>query len=199
MNGPVILFATGVGAPSTSSWMQAWRERLSTLGRVVTFDYPYMLAGRRRPDSPAHLIEAHTQALERARETAEGPLILAGKSMGGRIGCHVAKSESVAALVCFGYPLCSPSGKRRDEILLTLDSPLLFIQGTRDALCPLDLLEDVRRRMTAPTALHLVEGGDHSLQVTRTALKQAGLTQETIDLQILRAIDDFIRARIRAA
>ena len=65
--------------------------------------------------------------------------------------------------------------KLRDEALLALSTPILFAQGTKDRLCPLDLLADVRRRMTAPNALHIVEGGDHSLLVAKTALKAVAL------------------------
>ena len=66
--------------------------------------------------------------------------------MGGRIGCHVSLEEKVDGLVCLGYPLCAMGDrtKLRDEILRALTTPIRFVQGTRDALCPLDLLERVR-------------------------------------------------------
>ncbi|HVV51514.1 MAG TPA: alpha/beta family hydrolase, partial [Polyangia bacterium] len=81
---PTFLFAPGAGAPSTSAWMTAWRDRLRTLGEVVSFDYPYMRAGRRMPDRLPALIAAHREALAAARARAAGPVFLAGKSMGGR-------------------------------------------------------------------------------------------------------------------
>ena len=93
MARPIILFAPGAGQPSTSDWMRAWAGRLGTLGQVSTFDYPYMLAGRRRPDRPPVLLEAHRTALAAARAGREGPVVLAGKSMGSRIGCHLAAGE----------------------------------------------------------------------------------------------------------
>ena len=69
--------------------------------------------------------------------------------MGGRIGCHVALEEKVAALICLGYPLCAMGDrtKLRDQVLRDLRTPILFGQGTRDSLCPLDLLERVRSEM----------------------------------------------------
>jgi predicted alpha/beta-hydrolase family hydrolase len=65
------------------------------------------------------------------------------------------------ALVCLGYPLCAMGNrtKLRNEVLRALTTPNLFVQGTRDALCPLDLLEHVRGEMKAPNFLYVVEGG----------------------------------------
>jgi predicted alpha/beta-hydrolase family hydrolase len=189
---PLILLAPGAGAPSSSPWMTAWAERLGALGRVARFDYPYMRAGRRSPDRLPVLLEAHRAALLDARAGEKGPVVLAGKSMGSRIGCHLALEEPVAALVCLGYPLRGARGDLRDEVLLALRTPVLFVEGTRDPLCPLDALEAVRRRMRAPTALHVVEGGDHSLAVSRRALAAAGQRQEDVDARALAAIAAFL-------
>ena len=76
--------------------------------------------------------------------------------------------------------------------LLELVTTILFVQGTRDALCPLDLLELVRGAMEAPNFLHLVEGGDHSLGVTKRELKAANETQEEVDRRIFDAIADVV-------
>ncbi len=107
--------------------------------------------------------------------------------MGGRIGCHVSLEEKVDGVVCLGYPLCGggdPS-KLRDKVLREMQTPILFVQGTRDSLCPLDLLGKVRAEMKAPTFLHVVEGGDHSLQVSKRQLAAAGETQKEVDERIL--------------
>jgi predicted alpha/beta-hydrolase family hydrolase len=192
MQGPLFLFAPGAGAPSSHPWMQRWKERLSTVGDVEAFDYDYMREGRRRPDPLPQLIAAHRQALVTARR--ERFVILIGKSMGGRIGCHVALEENVAGVVCLGYPLCGggDQSKLRDKVLRALTTPILFVQGTRDSLCPLDLLERVRAEMTAPTFLHIVEGGDHSLQVSKRQLAANEETQEQVDGRILEAITKFV-------
>ena len=189
----LFLFAPGAGAPSTHPWMRAWAERLAAIGDVRTFDYDYMREGRRRPDPPPLLIAAHRRALREARKDETQPVILIGKSMGGRIGCHVALEESVAGLVCLGYPLCGAGDPKRlrDRVLRDLRTPILFVQGTRDPLCPLDLLESVRGQMKAPNFLHVVEGGDHSLLVTKTHLKTAGETQDQVDERILAVIAQF--------
>ena len=82
--------------------------------------------------------------------------------------------------------------KLRDEVLRALTTPILFVQGTRDPLCPLDLLEQVRVEMKAPNFLHIVEGGDHSLRVPKRQLKAASETQDDIDRQVFKAIAHFI-------
>lgn len=191
-----ILLAHGAGAPSTSAWMQGWAKRLEKLGAVRTFDYPYMLAGRRRPDPFDRLLEAHREALAALRERfrRRDRVVLAGKSMGGRIGCHLSLEEPVSAVVCLGYPLVSITdrGKRRDAVLLEMRRPVLFVQGTRDRLCPLDALEEVRARMTAPSELFVVEEGDHSLEITKRHTKATGVTQESSDAAALNAIREFL-------
>lgn len=192
MSRPLFLLAPGAGAPSSHPWMQHWKQRLSTIGDVEAFDYDYMREGRRRPDPLPQLIAAHRQALVEARRGR--PAILIGKSMGGRIGCHVSLEEKVDGVVCLGYPLCGGGdpAKLRDKVLLALETPILFVQGTRDSLCPVDLLERVRTEMKAPTFLHVVEGGDHSLQVAKRQLAAAGETQEEVDQRILEAIAKFV-------
>ena len=197
---PLFLFAPGAGAPSSHPWIQSWKERLSEIGDVETFDYDYLREGRKRPDPLPKLIASHRQALAEAvrKRIASGstpaPAILIGKSMGGRVGCHLALEEKVDGLVCLGYPLCAMGDrtKLRDEVLRALTTPILFVQGTRDSLCPLDLLESVRAEMTAPNFLHIVEGGDHSLRAPKRQLQATNKTQDEIDQGILQAIAGFV-------
>jgi predicted alpha/beta-hydrolase family hydrolase len=178
--------------------MQGWTKRLEKIGDVAVFDYFYMREGRKRPDPLPQLIAAHQQALAAAQRSVPPSgtrsTILIGKSMGGRIGCHVSLEEKVDGLICLGFPLCAMGDptKLRDEVLHQLTTPILFVQGTRDSFCPLDLLERVRGEMIAPNSLHVVEGGDHSLIVPKRALSAAGETQEDVDQRILRAIAALI-------
>lgn len=190
---PSFLFAPGAGAPSTSAWMRTWRTRLESLGEVRAFDYPYMRAGRRSPDRLPVLLAAHREALAELKARARGPVFLIGKSMGGRIGCHVAMEDEVAGVICLGYPLKSgATGALRDQVLLALRTPVLFVQGSRDPLCPLDALEKVRARMTASSTLLVVPGGDHSLVVSAKQLRAAGETQDDVDVRVLEAIARFL-------
>jgi predicted alpha/beta-hydrolase family hydrolase len=192
--GPAFLLAPGAGAPSSHPRMQAFARLLGTIGLVEPFDYPYALEGRKRPDPLPKLIASHRAALTALRTRHTGPIVLAGKSMGGRVSCHVALADAVQAVICFGYPLCGAGdrSKLRDQVLLELRTPILFVQGTRDALCPLDLLESVRKRMGAPSKLHVVDGADHSLIVGKAALKALGSSQDQVDDGILTTIVRFL-------
>ena len=174
--------------------MQNWKQRFSEIGEVETFDYDYMRAGRKRPDPLPQLIAAHRKALEAAREKHQ-PLDLPDRQKHGRPYrmSRVARGKS-------GWPGLSwlsalRHGRRiklRDEVLRALTTPILFVQGTRDALCPLDLLEQVRTEIKAPNFLHLVEGGDHSLRVPKRQLHAAGETQEEVDQRAFGAVAGFI-------
>ncbi|HEY6675573.1 MAG TPA: alpha/beta family hydrolase [Terrimicrobium sp.] len=188
------LLAPGAGAPSSSPWMLRWARLLGTIGVVRTFDYPYMAEGRKRPDPLPKLIAAHRSALKQLRDTARGSVVLIGKSMGSRVGCHVALAEEVPGLVCLGYPLCGGGdpNKLRDEVLREIRTPILFVQGTRDPLCPLLLLEKIRAGMCAPNEVLVVNGGDHSLHVTKSQLKASNQTQEDVNQHILKRIRSFV-------
>lgn len=200
MTAPLLLFAHGAGLGSNSPWMRRWAGYLAPLGVVHTFDYPYMRAGKKRPDRPAVLLEAHREALDEALERhGTRPVVLIGKSMGSRMGCHLATEpdlgEVVRAIVCLGYPLVGGGRTRsvRDEVLLALRHPILFVQGTRDRLCPLDLLDEVRGRMRAPSELFVVQGGDHSLRLRKRDLAERGIDQEAADREAVEVIAAFTR------
>jgi len=189
---PFFLLAPGAGAPSSHPWMQRWKKRFGEIGDVETFDYDYMREGRKRPDRLPQLIAAHRAALANLRPESDRPIFLIGKSMGGRIGCHVSLEENVSGVICLGYPLCAMGdrSKLRDQVLRDLRTPILFVQGTRDPLCPLDLLEPVRNQMSAANFLHVVEGGDHSLEVRKKDLGDK--TQDDVDQTILKTVDAFV-------
>jgi uncharacterized protein len=169
------------------------RDRLVSLGDVRSFDYSYQVAGRRSPDRLPTLLAAHRAAFDSL--DAAKPRVLVGKSMGGRIGCHLANDlppGSAVAVVCLGYPLVGQSGALRDEVLLALRTPVLFIQGTRDPLCPLDRLEEVRRRMPVRHDLYVVDGGDHSLELPKSRLKLNPSAQDDVDAAIVLRISEFL-------
>ena len=201
MTRPLFLLAHGAGAGQSHPTMTAWRDRLATLGPVHPFEYDYMgRPGRRPPERLPRLIEQHRAAYTAATARwPDAPVVLIGKSMGSRVGCHLANAldvGAVTALVCLGYPL---KGARalRDEVLVALRTPVLFVQGTRDPLCPLDLLARVRQTMTgAPSTLHVVEGGDHSLTLRMRDLRDLGGTQADRDEDAFRAVADFVADRL---
>jgi predicted alpha/beta-hydrolase family hydrolase len=140
--------------------------------RVVTFNFPYVDAGRKAPDR-APLLEAHFGSVWRdAAAHAPGPMIAAGKSMGGRIASQVAAAggfdPAPAGLVFFGYPLHPPNqpAKRRDAHLPNVAAPMLFLHGSRDPFGTPDEMRALVESLPRAT-LELIDGGDHSLVVKR--------------------------------
>lgn len=196
---PLLLFAHGAGAPSSSAWMLRWKELLSSCAadtRVVTFDYPYCAGGKRgAPPKAEKLVNPHLEEIKRAQSTYPGrPLVLVGKSMGSRVSCMVAAVTElkVSAIVCLGYPLKGTNGAIRDETLLGLGVPVMFVQGSKDPLCPLNKLEEVRKKMTCFTALHVIQGGDHSFKVSKQVIKNSGVTQDQIEQDAVADIKKFL-------
>jgi predicted alpha/beta-hydrolase family hydrolase len=132
-----ILLAHGAGAPMDSGFMQTMTALLAARGwRVLRFEFAYMAerreSGKKRPPNPA------PQLLEAFREVIGGQegrrLVLAGKSMGGRMASLLADEAGAAGLLCFGYPFHPPGKpeKLRTEHLETLKTPALILQGERD-------------------------------------------------------------------
>jgi fermentation-respiration switch protein FrsA (DUF1100 family) len=81
-------------------------------------------------------------------------------------------------------------------VLVALKTPILFVQGTRDTLCPLDLLTEARGRMSAASELFTVDDGDHSLTVTQKTLRDRGERQDDVDARILQRIREFVEAQL---
>jgi predicted alpha/beta-hydrolase family hydrolase len=118
-------------------------------------------------------------------------LFLSGKSMGGRIASHLAaQGEDCAGLIFLGYPL-HPYNKKslRADHLPQIRCPMLFIEGTRDGLCDLELLEPILARLDVPISLHRIEGGDHSFKV----LKRIGRKQESVWEEIVQVMVKWLR------
>jgi predicted alpha/beta-hydrolase family hydrolase len=182
-----ILLAPAAGQRSDAPWMIGWRRRLEALAPVAIVDWPYVAAGRRRPDPLPVLVAALIAAVP----PGEGPLLLVGKSMGSRISCIAAEPVGACGVVAFGYPLVPASGKvaEREAVLRAVRAPVLFVAGTRDPMGPLDHLERIRGEMAAPTELLRVETGDHGLRV----LRRSGVTQDQSDAAIFERIAAFTR------
>jgi predicted alpha/beta-hydrolase family hydrolase len=151
---------------------------------------------RHQPDPLKALIQAHRDAIEDAQKAGE-KVVLVGKSMGSRVSCHVSLEDGVKVdgIVCLGYPL-QAQGRRvrgtRDEVLRELRSPVMFVQGTRDRMCPIRSLDAIRQDLEVPNYIHVVEGGDHSLIVRKTQLDEQGKKQEDLDRAAVDAIKAFL-------
>jgi len=144
------------------------------------YEFPYMQAGKSRPDSPG-VAEAAVRAavVAAAHRAPELPLLAGGKSFGGRMTSQAQAHEplpGVRGLVFLGFPLHAPGrpGTARAEHLASVNVPMLFLQGTRDEFAQLDLLQEVVRKLGRSATLHLVEEGDHSFKVPKRTGKSEG-------------------------
>jgi predicted alpha/beta-hydrolase family hydrolase len=184
------VFGHGAGAGMRHVFMETAAERLTALN-IATFRYnfPFMEAGRGRPNDASILVKAVRSAVtEAASLEPDLPLFAGGKSMGGRMTSTAASKQSlpgVLGLAFFGFPLHAP-GRDSDERgthLSDVGLPMLFLQGTRDRLAKLNLLEPLLERVKPRPTLHVVEGADHSFHVT----KKSGRTDdEVLDEMCLR-------------
>jgi predicted alpha/beta-hydrolase family hydrolase len=137
------------------------------------------------------VLEAHfAKEWQDAAKSAKGPMIAAGKSMGGRIASQVAAAGGFdpvpAALVFFGYPLHPPGkpAQRRDAHLPKITAPMLFLQGTRDPFGTPDEMTSLVASLPSAT-LHIVDGGDHSL----VASKRASAGGDSVELAVTTAAE----------
>jgi predicted alpha/beta-hydrolase family hydrolase len=173
-SGTPLLLAHGAGTNQDHPRMMALAEELARRDlQVMTFNYPYTEAGRRSPDRPAVLLECHRAARDRLAEAAGSAVILGGRSMGGRMGTYLAAApEPCRAVVLYAYPLHPPGqpDKLRVEHLRDIKVPMLFFQGTRDALARMDLF-DKHIRPLANTEVEILEGASHSLDRNQATTK----------------------------
>ena len=161
-----IVLAHGAGAGHDHPWMVAMADRLADAGFPTwTFEYAYMAAGRRAPDRLPRLLDVHEAVVELVGRDVR-TLVLAGKSMGGRVGGHLAaeRKPPLGGLVYLGYPLV-PIGKgvpRDTTHLSSVTNPQLFISGSRDRMGPIEGITKVVDSLP-DGRLHVVDDGDHSL------------------------------------
>ena len=179
----LLVLAHGAGAGQDHPFMTSMAARLAARGLdVVTFDFPYVHQGRKVPDR-APVLESCFAAVANWAVGRHGApvsrLLLGCKSMGGRMATHLgaagfsvaAAGPSLMGVVALGYPLHPPGRPEqlRDGHLPAIAVPVLIVQGSRDTFGTPAELAPVIARMTAPVTLHVVDGGDHSLAVSRTS------------------------------
>ncbi|MBT8197496.1 MAG: hypothetical protein KJO84_03230, partial [Acidimicrobiia bacterium] len=167
------------GAGQNHPFMTTMRDGIAAAGlTVMTFDYPYIAEGRKRPDAPAKLLNSHAAAFDDLAGRVEH-VVVAGKSMGGRIGSHLVTGtvprgswdggpRSAVGLAYLGYPFVAPGKRetRNTQHLAAISAPQLFIQGDRDALGPLDVVKPEVDAIPG-ARLEVIEGGDHSFKVRK--------------------------------
>ncbi|MCF4171725.1 alpha/beta family hydrolase [Vibrio sp. McD22-P3] len=172
-NGPLFLFAHGAGAGMDHEFMQDVTTRLAEKGvRVARFNFPYMekraIDGRKRPpDRAPKLLEAMTAVIE---EVADGqPIVIGGKSMGGRMASMLSEHPMVQSIACLGFPF-HPPGKPENykgAHLATIDKPILIIQGERDTFGKFEEFEQFEFSDQVSTSF--IPDGDHSFKPRKSS------------------------------
>ncbi len=195
------VFAHGAGVGMTHSSMESIADGLATRGiATLRFQFPYMERKSGRPDAPRLAQAAVRAAVAEARHLAPGlPLFAGGKSFGGRMtsGAEAtAPLKDVKGLIFLGFPLhpAGKPGRERAEHLAQVHIPMLFLQGTRDALAELDQLEPVIKSLASRATLKLFDQADHSFHVpAKSGRKDAEVLKEILD-QFAQWVDKVIAA-----
>jgi len=195
--GVTLILGHGAGAGQMSGFMVRFSNELAARGiDTVTFNFLYTEHGRGIPDKNDKLEACYGAVINTVRghkKLKRNNLAIGGKSMGGRIASQVAALGigDLTGLVFLGYPL-HPPGKPdqlRTKHLPDIKAPMLFVQGSRDAFGSPEELRPVLKRLKSPTKLYVVEGGDHSFKVP----KSAGVSQDEVYTAVLDEITNWLR------
>lgn len=191
----VCVMAHGAGGGMRQRFLEAAAKGMAERGLAsLRYQFPYMEAGRGRPDSPKVAATAVRAAVAAAAGRADGlPLFAGGKSFGGRM-TSTAESEAhldgVRGLFFLGFPL-HPPGKPSDERgvhLASVGIPMLFLSGTKDDFATLSLLEPQVARLGGLATLRLFQNADHSFHVA----KGGGATDAETLAAVLDALAGWI-------
>lgn len=185
----MVVLGHGAGGTRRTPMLVALAEALAGSGRAaLLYNFPYAEQRGRRPDPPAVLETTARLAARVALEsTGAQRVVLGGRSMGGRIASQVvAQGERADGLVLLAYPLHPPGrfASLRDGHLPKVGTPMLFVQGTRDAFAREDLLASLMDRLQHRAELVRVAGADHSFGV----LKRSGRTPDDVLSEVTRAL-----------
>lgn len=183
-----LVLAHGAGAGMRHHFLQSTTEALARHGvSVLRYQFPYMEAGSKRPDSPTVAQRAVRSAVSAGAERAGTlPLFAGGKSCGGRMTSQAQAATplpSVRGVVFFGFPL-HPAGKPsvgRADHLFNVRVPMLFLQGSRDALADSVLIQTVVDRLGPLATMRIVREADHSFHVpARSGRTDAEILEDLI-------------------
>ncbi len=174
----LFLFAHGAGAGMDHVFMEKAAQSLADVDiATLRYNFPYTEKGGKRPDPAPVLLQTIQSAYLAAKEYANGlPVFAGGKSMGGRMTSTAASKgllTGVKGIVFYGFPLHAPGqpSNHRAEHLYHVEEPMLFLQGTKDKLADLTLLQPVIDNLRGKATIHIVEGADHSFHLPKSAGK----------------------------
>jgi predicted alpha/beta-hydrolase family hydrolase len=184
-----LAFAPGAGGGINHAYTVAVCEGLAVRGMAtVRYQFPSIENGSRRPDQPKLCHKTIQAAVAAAHElTPALALFAGGKSFGGRMTSQIQAIEPlphVRGLCFFGFPLHPPKrpATTRADHLSLVDIPMLFLQGTRDELADLTLMQGVVARLNAPVTLKVIEHADHSFHVpVRTGMTDSEVMRSMLD------------------
>jgi predicted alpha/beta-hydrolase family hydrolase len=192
----VYAFAHGAGASMRHPFMERVAFHLAEGGiATLRYNFPYMEAGRQRPDPPGVLEATVRAAIDAAAELANDvPLLAGGKSMGGRMTSQALAKRTdarVRGIVFVGFPLHQPGKPAMDRAahLYDIQVPMLFLQGTRDSLANIDLMTQLCDSLGNRATLHIIDDADHSFAVP----KRTGKTSDDVYRELASTIDGFSR------
>ncbi len=190
----LLLFAHGAGADMRHHFMEDMSQQLASLGiATLRYQFPYTERQSRRPDPKPILLATVRSAVAFAHDLSGGlPLLAGGKSMGGRMTSLAAAEEPLAkvrGIVFFGFPLhpAGEPGTGRAEHLSKVKMPMLFLQGTRDALADLTLLAPVCKKLGKHATLFIVNEADHAFHVP----KRSGKTDDGVLSDLAREVAEW--------
>jgi predicted alpha/beta-hydrolase family hydrolase len=193
----VYVLAHGAGAGMRHAFMDAIAQRLAERGiATLRYQFLYVERGSRRIDPEPLLLATVRAAVRAGIEAANGlPVIAGGKSMGGRMTSRAAAAEpltGVSGLVFLGFPLhpAGQPGTSRAAHLAHVGLPMLFLQGTRDALADLGLLTPIVDQLGARATMRVIEHADHGFHV----LKKSGRTDEQVQDELADATVAWVEA-----
>jgi len=187
--GVTIILGHGAGADQMSGFMRMVAEGFAARGLdAMTFNFLYKEQGRGVPDPKAKLEACYRAVIDAARtqkKLKDNKLVIGGKSMGGRIASQVAAEdlEGISGFVYLGYPLHPPGrlDKLRDEHLPKIKTPMLFVQGSRDAFGTEDEIRAIIKKHRLRATLYAIEGGDHSFKVPKSLAQQPQVYETLMD------------------
>ncbi|WP_428772186.1 alpha/beta fold hydrolase [Vibrio sp.] len=188
---PLFIFAHGAGADMDHEFMSLVASELAKHGiRVLRFNFPYMVKraedGKKRPpDRAPKLLEAFAQVIE---QQGDRPVVIGGKSMGGRMASLLSDHPQVAGIACLGFPFHPPgkADKWKGDHLTTIDKPTLILQGERDTFGNREELEPIA--FSSAVSMHWLADGDHSFNPR----KRSGYTLEQNIEQAAEKLAGFI-------
>jgi predicted alpha/beta-hydrolase family hydrolase len=188
------VMAHGAGAGMRQAFLESMAAKLATMGvESLRYQFPYMDRGSKRPDPPALCHATVGAAVQEAARHTTAPLIAGGRSFGGRMTsqaqakCPLPGVRGLAFLAFPLHPAKSPSDERAQH-LLDVRIPMLFLQGTRDELADLSLLEPMASRLGERATLRLFDGADHSFHVPA----RSGRTDAQVLTEVATALGEWI-------